>query len=137
MLSQRRSRMIRLLFIVAILASAVALVLYALRQNIDLYFTPTQLLSQAIQPNQVLRLGGIVQPHSLVQNSNDRLKQDFVLTDGHHAIAVDYRGILPALFHDGQGIIVQGHWYRLSGHFVASQVLAKHDAKYHPPGVKV
>ena len=135
MLAQRRSRLVRLLWVMAVLAVAVGLVLYALRQNIDLYFTPTQLLSQSIQPNQVLRLGGIVRPHSLVRDNSDRLKQDFVLTDATHHVRVDYRGILPSLFHDGQGIIVQGHWQAGKGRFIATQVLAKHDARYHPPGV--
>jgi len=137
MLSQRRSRMIRLLLVIGVLSSVVALVLYALRQNIDLYFTPTQLLSQSIKPSQVLRLGGLVKPHSLLRESSDRLQQHFILSDGHHVVAVDYHGILPALFHDGQGIIVQGHWHDCNKHFVATQVLAKHDAKYHPPGVRV
>ena len=135
MLQSRRRRILGITIIVLVLSVVVALVLYALRQNIDLYFTPSQLLQQSFRGQPVIRLGGIVVPKSLQHPLLDRLQQNFVLRDSHHRVSVKYHGVLPALFHDGQGIIVQGHWYPKQHDFVATQVLAKHDSDYHPPGI--
>lgn len=133
----RSSRQRRLFFIVILLtclSSASALALYALRQNITLYYTPTELLAQPISSAQHLRIGGVVVLHS-VQRVPNSLKVNFVLTDFKHQIAVRYDGILPSLFREGQGIVAEGTL--TPAHvFMADQVLAKHDENYHPPGVK-
>ena len=136
MVRSRRQRMVRIIIGLAVVTIAVALVLYALRQNINLYFTPTQLLHHPTQDRQVIRLGGMVAPHSLQEGLDDQLQRNFFVYDGHSKIQVHYHGILPALFHDGQGVIVQGSWHAANQYFSATQVLAKHDARYHPPGVK-
>lgn len=135
MVGARKKRLLRILWVLLIISVVLSLVLYALRQNINLYFTPSQLLSHPTSTEQVVRLGGLVTPHSYHENKQDPLKRDFELHDTKNRIQVYYRGVLPALFHDGQGIIVQGVWHAEQSIFIATQVLAKHDASYHPPEV--
>ncbi|MBS0351557.1 MAG: cytochrome c maturation protein CcmE [Proteobacteria bacterium] len=125
----------RLYFIALVLAGsgiAVAFALTALRQNINLYQTPQQIIQQQPSSQRVFRLGGMVVPGSVQQG--DDLKVKFTLTDYQAKIQVEYQGVLPSLFREGQGIVAQGH-LNSQGVFIADQVLAKHDANYHPPGV--
>lgn len=117
-----------------------ALVLYALRANIDLFYTPGEILygkretHQLPQPGQRLRVGGLVQPGS-VSRSPSTLAVTFRLYDGEGEVQVSYQGILPDLFREGQGVVVQGEL--LPGNRVAAkEVLAKHDENYTPPEVK-
>ena len=126
----RKNRLLVILGIVFGVGSAMGLVLYALRQNINLYYTPTQLLAEKMPSGREIRLGGIVKMGSVWHQSNS-LSVNFDLGDGHHEIPVYYYGILPALFREGQGLVTQGHLNQ-AGVFVADQVLAKHDAKYKP-----
>ena len=135
MVAARKKRLVRILMVLSVIAVVLALVLYALRQNINLYFTPSQLLTHPTSARQVVRLGGMVTPHSYHENKQDPLRRNFELHDTKNHIQVFYRGVLPALFHDGQGIIVQGAWHADKRVFFATQVLAKHDASYHPPEV--
>ena len=136
MFSLNRARKKRLYFIIAILigvGSAVSLSLYALGQNINLYYTPSQLVSDHVPEGKLIRLGGMVKDGSL-HRVKDTLKVSFVLTDYHQTREVKFKGILPALFREGQGIVVQGKLNK-SGILIADQVLAKHDSKYMPPGL--
>lgn len=129
----RRRRLLFIIVLLTCLSSASALALYALRQNITLYYTPTELLSQSIAASQDIRLGGIVVAHSVKRVPNS-LSVTFTLTDFKHQIIVHYKGILPSLFREGQGIVAEGKL--TSAHvFMADQVLAKHDENYHPPGI--
>lgn len=114
-----------------VVALSVSLVLYALRQNISLFYTPTQLLSGSVSESQQIRAGGLVVLGSVVRKN---LNVQFQLTDQQHQINVRYHGILPDLFREGQGVVVQGHW-RSEHVFLANNVLAKHDEKYMPPEV--
>ena len=116
-----------------VLAIVEGLILYALKQNINLYFTPSQLFTNHPQSNSVIRLGGYVEKKSLHYAQNS-LKVQFRVTDFKDNIIVEYEGILPDLFKEGQGVVVQG---KLSeqGTFIANQVLAKHDENYKPPNV--
>jgi len=111
-----------------------SLLLYALRQNIDLYYTPTQLLAQLLKPGKEIRLGGIVAKNSVHEATNS-LKVSFKITDFHEEITVYYQGLLPSLFHEGKGVIVQG-FLNKRGIFQADEVLAKHNENYHPPNIK-
>lgn len=113
---------------------AAGLVLYALRQNINLYLTPSQLKQENHQNHREFRLGGLVVKGSLKQTSNN-LKMTFVLTDFHQTVLVHYEGLLPVLFREGQGIIAEGY-LQPDGSFQAEQVLAKHDENYKPPEIK-
>lgn len=123
-----------LLFIMSILAVASALVLYALRQNISLFYTPTQVATGQAPVNHPIRVGGMVEKGSIIRAAQG-LEVQFKITDFEKTITVTYQGILPDLFREGQGIVAEGqltdtHLFR------ASQVLAKHDANYMPPEVK-
>jgi len=112
----------------------ISLVLYALRQNINLFFTPTQLLAQQSMPTTRVRIGGMVREDSVRRNTSiDALTVRFVVTDLKHEIAVQYTGVLPDLFREGQGVVALG---KLGADqiFRAEQILAKHDEKYKPPG---
>lgn len=130
----RKRKMILLLFIMTILMVVTGLVLYALRQNISLFYTPTQIVEGEAPTKHRIRVGGMVVKGSIVRGTDD-LSVQFKLTDYKQTLIVNYRGILPDLFREGQGIVALGE---LSDgqHFTASEVLAKHDANYMPPEVK-
>ncbi|WED44661.1 cytochrome c maturation protein CcmE [Legionella cardiaca] len=130
----RRRKIFLLLFIVSILGLVTGLVLYTLRQNISLFYTPTQ-IAEGVAPNdRTIRLGGMVVKNSIVRNTHD-LSVEFQLTDFKQTVTVNYRGILPDLFREGQGIVALGKLHD-NHHFKATEVLAKHDANYMPPEVK-
>jgi cytochrome c-type biogenesis protein CcmE len=113
----------------AAIGAASALVLNALNSNISLYVTPTEVAAGQSPKGQAFRIGGMVKDGSL---RRDNLTVHFVVTDMARDIAVTYTGILPDLFKEGKGTVVQG---RLAGDgsFEASEVLAKHDENYMPP----
>ena len=111
---------------------ATGLALLALRENINLFFSPSQIVEGTAPSNTTIRLGGMVVAGSVQRGAN--LGVTFVLTDLAEQVTVTYEGILPDLFREGQGIVTQGK-LDSSGRFVAQQVLAKHDETYMPPEV--
>ena len=111
---------------------ATGLALLALRENINLFFSPSQIVDGTAPSNTTIRLGGMVVAGSVQRGAN--LGVTFVLTDLAEQVTVTYEGILPDLFREGQGIVTQGK-LDSSGRFVAQQVLAKHDETYMPPEV--
>jgi cytochrome c-type biogenesis protein CcmE len=126
----------RLLIILAILAGvgiAVSLALSALKENINLFYTPTQIAGGEAPRETRIRAGGMVVQGSL-QRSPDSLDVTFAVTDFNKSVPITYRGILPDLFREGQGIVALGK-LNADGVFVADEVLAKHDEKYMPPEV--
>lgn len=130
---KRKKRLIVTLMIVFGAALAVGLVLYALDQNINLFYSTTQVaLGEAPQGTRI-RVGGMVVENS-VKRSTDSLMVSFMLTDYGEPVEVQYTGILPDLFREGQGIIAQGK-LDADGVFQADEVLAKHDENYMPPPV--
>ena len=129
----RKRRLAILLCGFFVLASVSGLVLYALRQNISLFYTPNQLVHARLTHNQVVRIGGMVVKGSLTRLPK-QLNVEFKLTDYKATINVQYAGILPDLFREGQGIVAIGQLID-KNHFKAVEVLAKHDEKYMPPGV--
>lgn len=129
-----RTRKIRLSIItisIVLLFLVTFLILYALNQNINLYFTPQQIVHDTIPTNRQIRLGGMVVAGS-VQRFED-LTVKFVVTDFAETLKVEYKGILPDLFREGQGVVALGKVQ--NGIFVANQILAKHDENYMPPEV--
>lgn len=124
----RKHRLILIISIVLSVAVAVGLILYALRSNISLFYTPTQVIQGETKPGQIFRLGGMVKKGS-VQHL-EGLKVRFVLTDFHYEVVIEYTGLLPDLFREGQGIVAQGQFAQ--GIFTAQEVLAKHDESYRP-----
>jgi cytochrome c-type biogenesis protein CcmE len=116
----------------AVLTIAFALVLNAFRDSIVFFSTPQEIAEKHIGAGKRFRLGGLVQPGSVVRNDN--LQVTFVVTDGQSTIAVNYRGALPDLFREGQGIVAEGKLDN-AGTFIADTVLAKHDETYMPKDV--
>ncbi|MDO8423123.1 MAG: cytochrome c maturation protein CcmE [Parvibaculum sp.] len=116
----------------AILGLAVGLVLYAMRDNIVFFYSPSDIAEKDIGPGQRIRLGGMVEEGSLAHSSEATI--NFRVTDFVKAVGVTYTGILPDLFREGQGVVAEGHM-QADGSFVADTVLAKHDEKYMPPEV--
>ena len=126
----------RLFIVLAILAGfgvAVALALTALQQNINLFYSPTQIANGEAPQDTRIRAGGLVEMGS-VQRSGDSLETAFVVTDGAKSVTIRYSGILPDLFREGQGIVAMGK-LSADGVLVADEVLAKHDENYMPPEV--
>jgi cytochrome c-type biogenesis protein CcmE len=111
---------------------AAALVLNALNSNIALYVTPSEVAAGKAPQGQAFRIGGLVKEGSL---KRDNLTVRFLVTDLAQDIAVSYTGILPDLFKEGKGAVVQGR-LGSDGNFTASEVLAKHDENYMPPEAK-
>lgn len=117
-----------------IIALVVACVLYALRQNISLFYAPQDIARGKAPLHHTIRVGGMVVKGSIVHAKND-LGVRFKLTDYQHTIVVSYQGILPDLFREGQGIVAQGE-LQDTKRFNASLVLAKHDENYMPPEIR-
>ena len=129
----RKKRLILVLLVLLGVGVAVALALGALRQNINLFYTPTEIASGVAPQDARIRAGGMVVAGSL-KRSADSLDVVFDVTDGAEQVTITYSGILPDLFREGQGIVALG---RLNEDrvLVADEVLAKHDEEYMPPEV--
>ena len=132
----RAKRKQRLIFVVILLigfSSAAALGLYAMRQNMMLFHTPSEISKGGVPKDKLFRIGGLVVEGSVLKES-DGLTTEFVLTDTTDSVTVRFTGLLPDLFREGQGIVAQGKLNE-KGVFVAQEVLAKHDENYMPPEV--
>ncbi len=129
----RRQRFILVGLLVLGVSVALGLTLLALRENINLFFSPTQVKAGEAPQQASFRLGGMVVEGSVRRPDAD-LSVEFVLTDTVEQVTVTYKGILPDLFREGQGIVTQG-MLNNNGIFEAKQVLAKHDENYMPPEV--
>ncbi len=129
----RRQRLILIVLMVAGIGTAVTFALRAFNENLMFFFTPTQVVAGEAPPQNLFRLGGMVVDGSVKRPGND-LTVQFGLTDSDKVVTVQYTGILPDLFREGQGIISKGR-LRDDGVFVAEEVLAKHDENYMPPEV--
>ena len=127
----RQKRFVFIAVAVAGVGLAVGLVLYALRGNVNLYFTPTQVFNHEVPQGRSFRIGGLVEEGS-IKRENDGLTVNFVITDTHRSIPVIYKGILPDLFKEGKGVVAQGK-VEINGVMRAEEVLAKHDENYMPP----
>ena len=132
MTPRRRQRLVLVGLIVVGCTIATGLTLLALRENINLFFSPSQIIEGSAPSNTTIRLGGMVVAGSVQRGDN--LGVTFVLTDLAEQVTVTYEGILPDLFREGQGIVTQGK-LDSTGRFVAAQVLAKHNETYMPPEV--
>jgi cytochrome c-type biogenesis protein CcmE len=128
LMKPRHKRIALILGGLASLAIAAVFVLQALDSNIALYVTPTDVFDGKSPQGKMFRMGGLVKPDSI---QRDGMTTRFVITDTAKEIPVTYTGILPDLFRDGKGAIVQGQLDK-NGLFTASEVLAKHDENYMP-----
>ena len=126
---QRRIQVIIITFIS--LALATAFIGYAMRDGINFFRSPSEVLQQPPNKNETFRIGGLVKDGSLVRGSGTVIY--FIVTDGNKSVPVEYSGILPDLFAEGQGMIATGNY--IGGKFIASEILAKHDENYMPKEV--
>lgn len=129
----RKQRLGIVVFILLASAAAAAFLGYALRENINLFYPPADIVAGKAPVDKKIRAGGMVEEGS-VERATDSLKVRFRVTDYSASVAVAYEGILPDLFAEGEGVVVTG---RLAddGVFYADEVLAKHDENYMPPEV--
>lgn len=138
--TRRRNRLYAAVAILLGLSLATALVMYALRSNIDLFYTPGEILygkgeaHEKPEAGQRLRVGGMVMPGS-VRRDPKTLAVSFKLYDARGVVSVTFEGILPDLFREGQGVVAQGV-LTAGNRVVAKEVLAKHDEKYTPPEIE-
>ena len=130
-MTPKRKRLWLLVGSLAVLGVAATLVLSALNDNIVFFYSPTQLAEKKPGPAQRLRIGGLVEQGSVTKDGQE---VRFTVTDLKMSVPVVYRGLLPDLFREGQGVIAEGTM-GADGTFVAREVLAKHDEKYMPPEV--
>ena len=131
-MTRKQRRLILIGSSLGVLALAAGLVLFALKDAIVFFNSPTDVVEKHVQPGTRIRLGGLVKPGTVQRG--DHLAVRFEVTDGNRAIAVNYQGILPDLFREGQGVIAEGT-LQPGGAFKADSVLAKHDEKYMPKEV--
>ena len=125
-----RRRLMTLSVAAPVLILAVGVALYAMRGSISFFYTPSQALAAHVPPGQAIQLGGLVRPGTLVKKPDGEI--DFLVADKLSTTPVTFKGELPDLFREGQGVVAIGA-YTPTGVFVARQILAKHDEKYMPP----
>ncbi|MAJ81472.1 MAG: cytochrome c maturation protein CcmE [Legionellales bacterium] len=119
-------------FQLVIFVVALYMILDALNQNINLYVTPSEIKLNSVNANKVFKVGGLVKLGSVW---NKKLTTFFTITDDKSEFNVQYQGVLPGLFREGKGVIIEG--YFLEERFIATNVLAKHDENYRPLGSNV
>ncbi len=126
----RRGRRLSLIAAaLAVVGGAAGIALYALRDNIVFFYSPTEVVQKAVQPGARLRVGGLVKADSLIKLSGENVA--FVVTDGANELTVAYQGLLPDLFREGQGVVAEGV-LEAPGQMRAETILAKHDERYMP-----
>lgn len=126
---QRRIQIIVVAFVA--LALSTALIGYAMRDGINFFRAPSQILAEPPAPGEVFRIGGLVEEGSIVRGQGETIK--FTVTDGGGSVPVTYAGVLPDLFSENQGMVGTGRY--VNGVFEATEILAKHDETYMPAEV--
>ncbi len=129
MMTRKTRRLTLIASAMAVFGFAVGLVLYSLRDTIVFFYGPTEYLAKAPPPGTRLRIGGLVEAGTFKREGDERVA--FAVTDTAHAVPVTYAGLLPDLFREGQGAVVEGV-VGADGVFRADSVLAKHDERYMP-----
>jgi cytochrome c-type biogenesis protein CcmE len=124
-----RRRLIAVMVIGPVLAASAALSLYALRDGVSFFYTPSQAIEAKVEAGRNVRLGGLVQPGSVTHGADGSVS--FVVADQAASLRVRFQGDLPDLFREGQGVVCQGA-LTADGQFEAHEVLAKHDETYMP-----
>src|SRR5580693_8360879 len=125
-----RRRLMTLSVAAPVLILAVGVALYAMRGSISFFYTPSQAQAAHVPAGQAIQLGGLVREGSVVKKPDGEI--DFVVADRRSISPVSFKGELPDLFREGQGVVAIGA-YDGAGVFVATKILAKHDEKYMPP----
>jgi len=132
-MTQRFQRFLLILVSLIFLTASIFLILKNTKNNLIFFYTPTELLNSDIKINQKIRIGGFIQKKSLSKNKNNSI--NFIITDNKNLLNVSYVGILPDLFREGQGAVIEGVY--LEGNSIeATKVFAKHDENYMPNSIK-
>jgi cytochrome c-type biogenesis protein CcmE len=132
MRSLKKTRRIQVIAMTAIaLAGSAALIGYGFRDGINFFRSPTQLVEAPPPPDEVFRIGGLVEEGTLVRGEGTEVR--FNVTDRNESVPVAYTGVLPDLFGEGEGMVGTGVW--TGSHFEASEILARHDETYMPAEV--
>lgn len=129
-LKKRRRVQVILVAVVALVAST-ALIGYAMRDGINFFRSPSQVIAQPPKPTEVFRIGGLVEEGSIIRGQGETVR--FVVTDGGESVKVSFTGVLPDLFSENQGMVGTGSY--VNGVFEATEILAKHDETYMPKEV--
>ncbi len=132
---KQKNRLLGICIALTLISAAIGLILFALKQNINLFYTPSQLRQLSYLPKQTIRIGGYVQTRSVHYDKSGEMVS-FIVTDKTHEISVNFKGILPNLFREGQTVVVTGKLNE-QRELMAHQVLAKHDEKYRPKTVGI
>jgi cytochrome c-type biogenesis protein CcmE len=129
----RKQRLYALISVLIGSLLATWLVVSALSENMNLFYSPSEILGVDIDENVLIRAGGMVKQGS-IEKSKDSLSVRFTVTDYQNELIINYEGILPDLFDENAGVVVRGN-LKTDGTFKAIEVLAKHDENYMPPEV--
>ncbi len=132
-MTRKRRRLLAVVAGLAMLGLATGLVLTAFNENLVFFYSPTDLKTKGAPDGRRVRLGGLVETGSVAREADGRTL-DFKVTDGNAAVAVTFSGVMPDLFREGQGVVVEGALQK-NGMLKADTVLAKHDERYMPPEV--
>lgn len=131
-MSKRQKRLLWVFAFVLVLICCTVLVVNALRGNMVFFHTPADVRSEKVEINKYVRVGGLVKPGSLIKHAGS-VQINFDIVDDWDSIPVSYEGLLPDLFGEGQGAVLEGEWN--GERFIASRVFAKHDENYMPPEI--
>ena len=139
-MKKKNKRIFTLVFLLSVLFTGTTIIFYNLRDNIVFFYSPTEIHSSKFNLDNLIRLGGMVKEESVNKsqiefNGKNVEEVSFVVTDFENEVEVKFIGILPDLFKEGQGVVVEG---RLDKNYIltAKEVLAKHDENYMPPEIK-
>ena len=132
-MSLRFQRLLLILLTLVIILSAVLLILYNTRENVSYFYMPSEINRLDIVKNETIRIGGIVENNSFNKISSSKFK--FKITDEKESILVTFNGILPDLFREGQGAVIEGYVIGQNS-FNAKNIFAKHDENYMPASIK-
>ena len=132
-MSLRLQRLLLILLSLAMLSAALLLILFNTKQNIVFFYTPSELIENSISLDKKVRIGGYVKESSFTKKSLN--EYEFKITDNVNELLVFYKGILPDLFREGQGTVIEGY-LNSKKNIVASRVYAKHDENYMPASIK-
>ena len=129
----RFQRLLLILFSLIFLTSAILLILYNSKKNLVFFYTPSELKNSDSAINDVVRIGGFVEKDSIINKGNN--SYNFVITDNNNKVSVEYSGLLPDLFKEEQGVVIEG---KLKSDFTidAFTVFAKHDENYMPASIQ-
>lgn len=135
MLAARKQKLYIVLFILLGSALITGLLMFAFREGLNVFFTPTEIVEGKVGGQQHIRIGGMVKAGSLQREGLEGTRIEFIATDGNEDVPVVYDGVLPDLFREGQGVVAEG-FVDMNGVFQARTILAKHDENYMSAEVK-